>query len=195
VSACLVDAGDPCGDELVETATGACMCPEGTVPDGARCAACGENEHPAGGECACDEGFVRATANASCEPFSAECQPPDCPEPCEGDDCEPASCESSAECASPLLCDVHGSGACEPPPEGLGKSCASDADCAGTEATYCEVFQTLTCQVENCVESSGVCPGDMQCCDFQILGRSLCIPSDSLNDGECPAPGKRVDRE
>jgi hypothetical protein len=158
VSACLVDPDDPCGDEFVENASGACVCPEGSVPDDDHCTACGENEHAAGGACVCDEGFARETAESSCEPAAAECEGADCPEPCEGDECGSPVCETSAECASPMLCDVHGSGSCTPPPAGLGKACASDAD-------------------------------------FQILGRSLCIPSASLSGGECPAPGKRVDRE
>jgi hypothetical protein len=152
------------------------------VPAESGCAACGENEHAAGGRCVCDEGFTRESPSASCEPF--EEAPAD---ECTGDDCVEPECESSLDCAPPMLCDVYGSETCVPPPE-------DDADCAGTEATYCEVFATLTCVVESCADD-GRCPGDMVCCDYRILDRSLCIPQDALNGTECPAPGARVDRD
>jgi hypothetical protein len=98
------------------------------------------------------------------------------------------------ECADDELCDVHDTQQCLPKPDGLGQGCASDADCAGTMATYCEIFSSSTCQVEGCADEDGVCPGDMACCDFAILGRSLCIPADRLEMGQCPVPGELVER-
>ena len=192
-SACLVDTEQPCGDRLVETESGACVCPEGTVSTEGRCSACGENEHAAGGQCVCNAGFGRSQSGASCAPSAS---PADC-DPDSGQECpnESVVCESTADCAEPRLCDVYAGGQCVPPPEGLGQSCASDSDCAGTEATYCEVFSTLTCVVERCEEANGVCPGDLVCCDYEILSRSLCVPPDALSDGNCPAPGVRIARE
>lgn len=154
VSACLVDMDEPCGESLVKNDAGACVCPDRTVPLDGKCRACGENEHPSGAQCVCDDGFARPAPEAACEPGEAE-----------------------------------------PAPDGLGQSCASDADCAGTAATYCDVFATLTCVIEGCKEQSGVCPGDMVCCDYAILSRSLCVPASALSNEECPAPGVRIDRE
>jgi hypothetical protein len=94
-----------------------------------------------------------------------------------------------------MLCDVHDSGACVEPPEGLGQACQSAADCAGTGASYCELYSSLTCVIEGCKDDGGRCPGDMQCCDFAILSRSLCVGIEALNDSACPAPGVNVQRE
>jgi hypothetical protein len=158
VSACLVDTDEPCGESLVKTDAGACVCPDRTVPVDGKCLPCGENEHPNGAQCVCDDGFARPAAAAACEPSEAEPTP-------------------------------------TPTPDGLGQSCASNADCAGTAATYCDVFATLTCVIEGCKEQSGVCPGDMTCCDYAILSRSLCVPASALTNDDCPAPGRRIDRE
>jgi hypothetical protein len=78
---------------------------------------------------------------------------------------------------------------------GLGRACSSASDCAATEATYCEAFRTRTCQVQGCQELLGRCPGDFACCDFAILGTSLCVASDALEAGQCPAPGQLVPRQ
>jgi hypothetical protein len=104
-------------------------------------------------------------------------------------------CTSSTDCEEAELCDIYGTEQCESAPDGLGADCSSAADCTDTEATYCEVFQTRTCQIEGCEEQGGVCPGDMVCCQYAVLSNSLCVTADSLEDGECPAPGVRVDRE
>jgi hypothetical protein len=106
-----------------------------------------------------------------------------------------ATCGSSAECAEDELCDVYGTEQCEPGPDGRGQHCDTADDCAGTEATYCEAFSTHTCQVQGCKENGGVCPGDMSCCDFAVLSTSLCVGADSLEMGQCPAPGMLIERE
>jgi hypothetical protein len=188
-SGCLVDSDERCGDSLVENDIGACVCPNGQVPGDSGCVPCGENERAAGGQCVCEQGFSRTSATASCELVTDE-------PGCTGSDCPvDGECASSADCASPMLCDLYGSGECVDPPMGLGDTCASDADCAGTDATYCELYQSLTCVIQGCKEDGGLCPGDMQCCDFAILSRSLCVGVEALNDGACPAPGVNVERE
>jgi hypothetical protein len=152
-------------------------------------APCGDELQPAsGGACVCPEGLrllagqcvaveeAATTTAASCAP---------------GEGCE---CESSSNCPTGELCDAFGSGRCAPAPAGLGSACGSAADCASGEATYCETFSTRTCQVQGCKERSGACPGDFLCCDFAILGTSLCIPPATAPDGQCPAPGALVTR-
>jgi len=185
---CLIDPDRPCGDRI-ENAAGACVCPDQQVPSDSGCAPCGEHERAAGGQCVCEDGYSRSSAGARCEPVTDDpgCTGSDCP--AEGE------CESSADCPSPLLCDRYDTGACVDPPAGLGESCSSDADCAGTDATFCEVYSSLTCVVEGCKEEGGRCPGDMQCCDFAVLSRSLCVGVEALNDGACPTPGVNVERK
>jgi hypothetical protein len=174
-SGCLVDSDAPCGDSLIENSAGACVCRNGEVPGDAGCAPCGENERVAGGQCVCAEGFTRASATASCEEVTGEpaCSGPDCP--AEG------GCASSADCAAPLLCDLYDTGECIDPPAGLGQACAR--------------YSSLTCVIQGCKEDGGRCPGDMQCCDFAILSRSLCVGIEALSDGACPAPGVNVERD
>jgi hypothetical protein len=150
---------------------------------------CGDELQPAAnGACVCPDGLqlvagrcvaldgAASTASASCAP---------------GDGCE---CESSSECPTGELCDTFGSRRCTTAPTGLGSSCTSAADCAGGEATYCDAYSTRSCVVEGCKELGGVCPGDYLCCDYTIIGRSLCVPPKSAPGGQCPAPGALVTR-
>jgi hypothetical protein len=185
VLSCLVDADAPCGDVFVEADDGSCMCPEGTVPGGERgCSACGEHEIVSGVQCVCEEGFARTSSDEAC----LESQPePECEGQC--------ACETSEDCPQGQLCDIHASELCVAPPDGLGQSCSNSSDCTDTEATYCETFSSNTCQIEGCAEANGVCPGDMACCDYSVLARSLCIPAANLEAGACPAPGVLIERE
>jgi hypothetical protein len=176
---CLVDPDKPCGPNLVEAESGACVCPANWVAEDGECVACGAHQVVNDNACVCAEGYQRETGGDECVPEECEA---DCP------------CSASTECGVGELCDVYGSEQCISEPEGLGQACSSDADCADTAATYCEIFSTNTCQIEGC-EQDGICPGDMACCDYAILGRALCIPADRLEGGACPAPGTLVERE
>ncbi len=195
-SACIVDGDEPCGI-LVETANGACGCPVGSIIEGGLCVACGEHETARGGECVCEEGHERRQGELDCQPIDATASFGDASPPvaCTTDGGCASECRGSSECSAPQLCDVHASHTCIAPPDGLGRTCQSDADCAGSSATYCEIFRTLTCVVEACKEDGGRCPGDMTCCDYSVLGSSLCVPVDDLSAGACPAPGTLVPRE
>ena len=183
LAGCLVDADAPCGDDFDVTAEDVCVCPLGTVPLDGRCEPCGEHEVAVRGACECDDGYERASAGAICAVTDTGSIPLG------------GNCSTSRECAGAALCDVYGTGVCSPPPAGYGAACTSASDCAGTGATYCETFSSRTCQIEGCAESRGECPGDLACCDFGVLGTSLCIPPDELSAGECPAPGTLVPRE
>jgi len=104
------------------------------------------------------------------------------------------ACTSSRGCPEGELCDSHDSERCVAAPSGLGAPCSGAADCAGTEATFCESFSTRTCVVQGCAARAGICPGDLVCCDYAVIGTSLCVPSDLAPDGGCPAPGQLVMR-
>jgi hypothetical protein len=189
---CLVDEGDPCGTGgFVVAGDRACVCPAGSVPVAGRCQPCAEHELASGSACVCEEGYVR-DATRRCALVSAS------PTPDAGGgggELVGAACTSSTGCAAGALCDVYGSGRCEPAPAGLGMACSAAEDCASSEATYCELFSSRTCQIQGCAGRAGSCPGDLACCDYSILGTSLCIPADRLESGQCPAPGQLIERQ
>jgi hypothetical protein len=161
---CLVDSSAPCGDQLREAESGACACPSGYSPSGNVCI----QDEPA-----------------------PEAPPGPVPECTSGSACE---CQSSRECPPGELCDSFGSGRCAEAPAGLGAACSGSADCAGGEATYCDLFASRSCQVQGCLERAGECPGDYICCNYTILSTSLCIPADTSPEGGCPTPGQLVMR-
>lgn len=212
-SACLVDTSKVCGDNFVEAEDGSCVCPEGQVVKAGKCAKADKPSKPApskdddttsgqdpdeaddteneddGPPAPASDAAAAKDGGATSDPTGNDASPTPT-EPTE----DMPKCTSSTECAEGELCDVHETGQCQPAPGGLGSDCSSADDCAGTEATYCELFSTRTCQIEGCKELDGVCPGDMVCCEYAVLSNSLCVTADSLMDGQCPAPGTRVER-
>jgi len=148
---------------------------------------CGEHlQVDADGACVCPMGSAPSGTGCVALPDEAV------DEGCElGAGC---ACTSSRGCPAGELCDVYGSERCVAAPSGLGATCSSAADCAGGEATFCDSFSTHACQVQGCAARAGVCPGDLLCCDYAIIGTSLCVPLDAAPDGGCPAPGQLVAR-
>lgn len=204
-SACLVDTSKVCGDNFVEAKDGTCVCPEDQVVKAGKCAKADKPNKPAPSkddETTSDQGADEDDEADDGPPSTASDAAAANQDGAASNDAGPVTepteavpkCTSSTECAEGELCDVHDRGQCQPAPEGLGSDCSSADDCAGTEATYCELFSTRTCQIEGCKELDGVCPGDMVCCEYAVLSNSLCVTADSLMDGECPAPGTRVER-
>jgi hypothetical protein len=186
VVGCLVDPDAPCGKQFSQSSDGACACPEGSIVVGGACSPCAEHQHSEGNQCICDEGYEAAAGSPECVALTDE--------PSEPVVSAAGGCSSSAECGAGLLCDVYGSRECVAAPNGFGRACARASDCEGSEATFCDTFASRTCQVQGCAELSGVCPGDMICCNYAILSTSLCIPTDHAPGGQCPAPGERVMR-
>ena len=155
-AACKYDGNDRCGDDL-EFDGRACICPEGAVLVGSECQMCGEHEVAGSTGCDCEEGYTRAEPTAACAPDA-------------GSGAGGAGGESSS---GP---DSGG------PPDGLGMSCESHADCAGTEAEFCDTFSTNTCLVKDCNVEADDCYEGFECCDLQPLGFPvLCVAT-----GECP---------
>ena len=59
---------------------------------------------------------------------------------------------------------------------GEDRPCASDADCAGFEATFCDIFVTGTCLVRGCSVAPNSCSVGRECCDLSAFGLpTLCI--------------------
>ena len=61
-------------------------------------------------------------------------------------------------------------------PLGEDQPCGSAADCAGFEATFCDIFVTGTCLVSGCSVAPDSCSAGKECCDLTAFGLpSLCI--------------------
>jgi hypothetical protein len=202
MGACLYDPDDVCSSNQ-ELASGQCMCVTGSVPaeDGDGCSPCGPNEVAAGTACACVEGYARASEGEPCEPvptgLGAACDPAGLP--CtEGDYghcqataaeagyCTSTGCDTSDDCPSGYACTDDGAVRfCMRPPTGQGHACASSADCADYEATYCETFVAHICLVSGCSLSPDSCHEGWVCCDLSGYGvdglDTLCV-----EEGSCP---------
>jgi len=204
---CLVEDGDKaCGknQELVEGGK-FCRCAAGFIMDvstGFGCKACGENEESLDAECVCSAGYTRPSAGAACAMSSVGAACTDstgcsgtfsyCASDEAGGYCTSQGCSSSSECERGFLCEQEGgTGVCKKVPDGYGQSCESAADCAGTQATYCDTFFSKTCIVQNCSKTAP-CPGDWSCCDIPLARAVLCVEPDALMDGACPAGGTMV---
>ncbi len=205
VVSCVYDGDEPCGEGqmVYEDGIERCICKEGWASTEGGCAECGENEVAGLLGCACADGYGRQDPDATCEPcgdheFTApsgicECEagyaratPADACEETTGDPENPAGgtpCTSDEECTDGARCDLDAATpTCLPRPVGLNESCASDADCAGFEATYCDTFVTQSCLVQGCTLSPDNCFPGTECCDLSIYGISqpLC-----LAEGDC----------
>lgn len=194
VERCVCDAGSAwteggcveCGEHEIAGPAG-CTCDQGYGrPDPASpCAACGENEATtANGTCDCVDGFSRATADAACEEGVST-------DPADDDtDTPPAdvACTTDGDCADGSRCDLNATPAsCRVAPTGFGQACASDADCAGLEAAYCDVMNpsgVVTCRVMGCTLSPENCYPGTECCDLSMYGvgtAPICV-----DEGTCP---------
>jgi hypothetical protein len=193
---CLYDADDRCspGTALIDGIV--CVCAEGSVLTDEGCVACGENEVAASGACVCASGFSRASEGAPCAagPSTLGVACDTASAPCTDatyDVCHVTSgtagyctegCASSADCEGGFACDVAATPPyCRRPPTGAGQTCATDADCAGTEATLCESRMSHQCVVV-CDPAASECFPGMKCCDFTMFGAPapFCLP-----DGSC----------
>jgi hypothetical protein len=195
---CVYDSSERCDEGQVQFDELRCVCPEGSVPRADGCVACGENEVAGASGCACADGYSRTSDQAPCEAnmtgqgdaCSAEVPCPDAAYPhCEASVgqsgyCTTTGCTSSADCSGGYACDSAASPSiCKRPPLGAGRACASAADCAGTEATFCDAVVTHTCRVEGCSLSPDDCFEGTECCDLSVFGvpQPICV-----DQGGCP---------
>jgi hypothetical protein len=198
--ACIYDADDRCGPNMQLSAVDSCACVEGYVLDGAVCVACPDGELESRGSCVCPPGFNKPTAGAPCEKTAAvatlgsACS---LAEPCKSDEypfcaeasnaesyCTSNGCRATSECSEGYACVQAASASfCRRSPSGMGKPCESAADCAGTEATYCETLISHSCLVQDCSLEADDCFEGWECCDVSAYGmpKPICVPA-----GECP---------
>jgi hypothetical protein len=161
------------------------------TPEG--CVACGEHQIGSATGCVCEQGYTPSDDGA-CVPLPggigvacSETQPCTdstfnyCQIEKDGSGyCTTSNCTSPTDCIGGYACDTSGpTSVCKRPPAGLGLSCTSNADCAGTEATYCDVFFSHICLVQGCTVAPNNCFTGWDCCDLTMYGvaEPLCIPA------------------
>jgi hypothetical protein len=187
--ACQYDGEQRCGSGLeYDSQNGRCVCPANAAYSATGCVACNEHEIASPAGCVCEQGYARSTPDAvcaavpqglgaSCDPAASLCAAP-------FDRCEPSAtagyctsaCTSNEQCSGGYACNAQS--ICQRPPVGLGQSCDSPDDCAGTEATFCDTFQTHACQVQGCQVDPNNCFAGFECCDLSAFGvpQPLCVP-------------------
>lgn len=192
---CIVEESR-CGENQVELSGGytACGCAPGFVKRGLSCEACPPDQHEVNGACECMAGFAMAADGACVE--SALGRACSAEQPCAGDYpfcatvdgesyCTTQGCPVSG-CPTDYKCTTEDSASFCRKVSGLGKPCTSPMDCAGTEATYCEIVFVNRCIVNGCLGDPLKCPSGYSCCDYtSSLSTSLCVRDDFLMDGLC----------
>jgi hypothetical protein len=200
LGSCVINSNDRCSDHQVMWGDGVrCVCDEDSAWTDAGCVPCGKHEVPGSNGCVCEQGYTRATAadpckkapsgqGVACDTTSAAA----CTDPtynfCQVVSgttgyCTKVGCTSSDDCEGGYACDTTKTPkVCLRPPTGIGQSCTSDADCAGTEATYCDTFVNHACLVQGCTVDPDNCFPGWECCDLTAFGfpAPLCIP-----EGDC----------
>lgn len=193
LGACLVDKGR-CSPYQELNGANACVCRKGYVPDQhLRCQACGEHETSQGDVCECEPGFQRNAA-MTCVPESvglgAACTAsddcatdvPHCDVTSSSPYCTTTGCSTTGDCAGAYACDTSVTPSlCKRGPSGLGESCTSQEDCAGKEASYCELNRAKVCMVANCKVDADCFLG-WECCDLRGFG----LPTLCVREAACP---------
>jgi hypothetical protein len=197
--ACTLDPDDRCGpNQEIYGDNVRCVCVAGAVLTPRGCVLCGANEVAGESGCECAPGYVLAADGSACEESAMSGQGVDCnvDTPCAdplANHCEIAAsgmgycttidCPATA-CSGGYACDETVSPTiCRRPPVGQGRSCASPADCAGTEATFCDTVESNSCLVQGCSLTPNDCFVGWSCCDLSSRGLAtpLCLP-----EGACP---------
>ena len=201
LAGCAYDAKDRCDENEELYADGTrCTCVAGAAMTAHGCMLCGANEVPGSTGCACAAGFVHASPETPCEAQSGalgtacDAQSSPCADAtfshCQitrgtSGYCTNTGCSGAAGCLDGYACDSASAVPyCRRPPVGAGQSCAVAADCAATEATFCDVTITHQCIVQGCALSPDNCFAGTQCCDLSGFGvpQPICVQA-----GTCPS--------
>ena len=202
--ACTFDPDDRCGPNQVSwTNEERCVCAEGTAYTAEGCVPCGENEVVSTSGCICDVGYGRPTPTESCQPLpegigtdcttDAQCLNPAYPH-CHpsvggGGYCTTQNCSEASPCSGGYACNTLASPSfCQRPPVGAGQPCAGPADCAGTDALFCDMLFSFTCLVQDCSVSVEGCFTGTMCCGTGPGGPGVCVPDTTPPEFCLPPP-------
>jgi len=204
VSSCLYDSGNRCdAGQVFNAAAGICVCDaaQNRVTGEHGCTVCNADKHEVASNdaCVCAPGFIRPNPSSDCTDvppaLGTACQADaDCPDAmfdtCELTEdgsgyCTNKDCSEESPCFGGYACDSSATPAfCKRPPIGAGQHCTSDAECAGTEATFCEYFQTQVCYVECKLDGDDCFPGK-ECCDLTTSSLGLYKKQICVDAGTC----------
>jgi hypothetical protein len=180
-TSCVYDASERCGPNMTYDPTlQACLCADNAIVDKLGCTPCPADEVVIAGACGCAPGSAKNADNVceritglgdACE-TGADCTNPAyayCAPGVAGSSCT-STCTDNAGCGDAYTCATW-----ETQPYcrefvGLGTPCATSDDCAGTDATFCDTYQSHTCIVAGCSLDHGACPRGTMCCDFSQYG-------------------------
>lgn len=193
IPGCIIDNDHKCGPDEVPVGKYLCTCPEGTAFTPTGCVPCGDHEVSSPTGCICEPGYARSSPVDACAEIPAglgnACTADgDCPSPfhCHVGPavsyCTLLDCSDTAPCPGNFICDTTGAAPfCKGPPVGEGKACMTNADCAGTEATFCDLGGQ--CRVQDCTLAPDSCfPGiGTACCNLS----SFNLPNVCLQEGVC----------
>jgi len=189
---CLLEASERCGEHMRVGPGDSCVCDEASVVVGHGCVPCPDGELVSAGACVCADGLVRDPESSACVATPTgqgvacdamtSCRSSDDPV-CAVDGYCTRTCAASTDCVGGYACDLAAAvPTCVRPPSGLRMACASQDDCAGYEASYCETAQSHVCLVSGCQVSADTCFVGWTCCDLTSFGiPTLCVPA-----GMCP---------
>jgi hypothetical protein len=201
-SSCLYHSSDRCDPgQIFEAENGLCVCDakQNLIAGDHGCIACGDHQVAANDACGCEDGYTLVGGTCQLVPLALgmSCTADkDCTDAkynrCHvvaggGSYCTNTGCADNTGCDGGFGCNTSTDLAyCEQPPSGAGKSCATDADCAGTDATYCENHNSHVCYVEGCSLTANDCFPGKDCCDltgpsFGTIKKQICVDS-----GTCP---------
>jgi hypothetical protein len=129
---CLYDGELVCEPGQSANGRGACVCPEGMIPDAVGCVPCAANELAAGDQCVCEVGYARGNTGV-CEPSIND---PDAAPTGQGEACDtPTDCigYQASYCDSIFFheCLLAGCADEGAPPCSTGWVCCDFTDLAG----------------------------------------------------------------
>ena len=206
---CLYDADNRCdAGQKYDAESGLCICVGNTITGDHNCVACPEHQHrpaaPDGGDpamapdtCVCDDGYQLMGSTCVIIPAGQgdACTKDDdcagkgaftsCQMSASGGYCTNPGCSGDSDCTAGYACNTASTPTfCQRPPTGQGMACTKSADCASTEATYCETFSAHTCFVECSADPNG-CFSGYECCDLSALSGGLIKNKICVVSGSC----------
>ncbi len=193
---CVLDPDDRCGpNQVIWGDDQRCVCAAGTAYTPEGCVPCAENEVSSPAGCVCAPDYARPAPGAVCERVpdgvgtpctgDASCLNPAYPH-CQvsplGDGyCTIAGCVTNADCDAGYACTLATPSYCRRPPVGAGKPCSAPADCAGTEALFCDLIVTQGCLEQDCTKTPDSCFTGTECCDLARYN----LPKLCVAQGQC----------
>ena len=199
LSSCLYDSGDRCDPgQNYHADSGVCVCAGNTVAGERGCVECGENQVAKDDVCACVEGyklngatceFVPLALGKACDDDSgctdarySACHAPDA----KPGYCTNTGCTTTDDCQGGYACNTSTTPSfCQQPPSGQGDHCASEQECSGKDASYCEVFKTKQCYVQGCAVGGDDCFAGYECCDLAALSNGIINKQICVKAGTC----------